>query len=98
MFTANPINISIESRTRILKGEPMLDNTQELVIISKRDYLEMEKAKNNAEYLAKLDKSRAQFERGETISFTMDELEAMEAADWKPTQKVLDFLERTRHE
>ena len=63
MFTANPINISIESRTRILKGEPMLDNTQELVIISKRDYLEMEKAKNNAEYLAKLDKSRAQFER-----------------------------------
>ncbi len=98
MFTANPINISIESRTRILKGEPMLDNTQELVIISKRDYLEMEKAKNNAEYLAKLDKSRAQFERGETISFTMDELEAMEAEDWKPTQKVLDFLERTRHE
>lgn len=98
MFTANPINISIESRTRILKGEPMLDNTQELVIISKRDYLEMEKAKNNAEYLAKLEKSRAQFERGETISFTMDELEAMEAEDWKPTQKVLDFLERKRHE
>ena len=67
MFTANPINISIESRTRILKGEPMLDNTQELVIISKRDYLEMEKAKNNAEYLAKLDKSRAQFERSRRL-------------------------------
>lgn len=98
MFTASPINISLESRTRILQGEPMLDNAQGLVVISEQDYREMEKARNNAEYLAKLDESYAQFERGETISFTMEELEAMEAEDWQPTQKVLDFLERTRHE
>ena len=98
MFTTSPINISVESRTRILKGEPMLDNTQQLVVISKQDYLEMEKAKKNAEYLKMLDESYAQLERGETISCTMDELEAMTSDDWVPTQKVKDFLERTRHE
>lgn len=38
-----------------------------------------------------LDESQAQFERGETISFTMEELKAMESDDWQPTQKVLDF-------
>ncbi len=38
-----------------------------------------------------LDESRAQLERGETISFSMDESRAMETDDWQPTQKVLDF-------
>lgn len=98
MLATNPINISVESKKRILQGEPMFDNTQELVIISKQAYLEMEKAKNNAEYLAKLDKSFAQFKRGETITFSMEELEEMMAEDWKPTQKVLNFIERTRNE
>lgn len=51
----------------------------------------MVKAKRNAEYLAMLDESRAQLERGETISFSMEELRAMEADDWTPTKKVLDF-------
>lgn len=94
MFTTSPINISMESRARILKGEPMLDNTQELVVISKRDYLEMEKAKRNAEYLKMLDESYAQLERGETISFTMEELDAMASDGWVPTQKVKDFIEK----
>lgn len=38
-----------------------------------------------------LDESQAQYERGDTISFSMEELRAMESDDWKPTQKVLDF-------
>lgn len=98
MFVANPINVSVETKMRILQGEPMLDNSHGLVVVSERDYREMEKAVNNAEYLEKLNKSREQFKRGETISFTMEELEAMEADDWVPTQKVLDFMERMRHE
>ncbi len=52
-----------------------------------------EKSERNAEYLKMLDESRAQFERGETITFTMEELEAMESDDWVPTQKVLDLCE-----
>ena len=31
----------------------------------------------NAEYLAKLDKSIAEIERGETVTYTMDELKAL---------------------
>lgn len=50
------------------------------------------KEERNAEYLKMLDESRVQFERGETITFTMEELEAMESDDWVPTQKVLDFM------
>lgn len=46
---------------------------------------------NEAESLAMLDESQAQFERGDTISFSMEELRAMKSDDWKPMQKVLDF-------
>ncbi|MCM1136542.1 MAG: hypothetical protein NC400_13330 [Clostridium sp.] len=59
-----------------------------------KDY-ELMKARRNAEYLTMLDESRAQLERGETISFSMEELKEMEADDWKPTQKVLDWMHRT---
>lgn len=58
------------------------------------------KGEKNAEYLAKLHESMAQLERGETISFSMEELRAMEADDWKPTPKVLEWMQRTgyKHE
>ncbi len=49
-------------------------------------------AKRNAEYLAKLDKSRKELEQGKTISFSMDELKEMERDDWKLTQKIIDFM------
>ena len=55
----------------------------------------MAKAKRNAEYLAMLDKSFQQLEEGETISFSMEELRAMESDDWKPTPKVLEWLKKT---
>ena len=51
----------------------------------------LEKEKRNAEYLAMLDESHAQLERGETISFTLEELREMESDSWKPTEKVLEF-------
>lgn len=75
-------------------GEPVIvsrKNNQNVVIVSEHEYNELMKAKRNAEYLAMLDESQAQFERGDTISFSMEELQAMESDDWKPTQKVLDF-------
>lgn len=53
----------------------------------------MVKDRKNAEYLAKLDRSREQAERGETISFSIDELKEMEKDDWKPTEKVKNFVE-----
>lgn len=65
-----------------------------IVIISEAEYNELARAKRNAEYLAKLDESFKQFDDGKTISFSMEELREMESDDWKPTQKVLDWMKR----
>lgn len=78
-------------------GEPVIVSRKEnknVVIISEAEYNALQKVKRNAEYMAKIDESLAQFERGETISFSMEELRAMEADDWKPTSKVLDWMHR----
>ena len=58
-------------------GEPVIVSRKEnknVVVISEKEYNDLLKAKRNAEYLAKLDKSREELEQGKTISFSMDEL------------------------
>ncbi len=62
-------------------------------IIYYQDRVE-QKAKRNAEYLAKLDRSQEQLDQGKTISFTIEELKDMESDDWQPTQKVKEFMEK----
>lgn len=82
---------------KIFNGETIIapgKKKENLIIISEKDYNEMMKAKRNAEYLAKIDESMENHEKGDTISFTMEELRAMEAEDWKPTEKVLEFEKR----
>lgn len=82
-------------------GEPVIVSRKEnknVVIISEAEYNELARAKRNAEYLAKLDESFKQFEDGKTISFSMEELREMESDDWKPTQKVLDWMKRMEQE
>ena len=81
-------------QNKINDGETVIVSGQKkenLIIISERNYNEMLKAKRNAEYLSKIDESIDNHENGDTISFTMEELRAMEAEDWKPTKKVLEF-------
>ena len=68
------------------------------MIVSEKEYNEMQKAKRNAEYLAMLDRSLEQIEQGNTISFTLEELKDMESDDWQPTQKVKDFMEKMADE
>ena len=50
-----------------------------VVILSEREYKEMEKARNNMAYLAKLDLADEQICQGKVIVKTMEELEAMAA-------------------
>lgn len=69
---------------------------ENIYMISEAEYNALQKAKKNAEYLAKIDESIENHKKGDTISFTMEELQAMESEDWKPTQKVLEF-ERTHN-
>ena len=78
MIAERPINISEEYRKIALQGEPILDNSQNLVIISMKNYEEMEKAKHNAEYMAEIDKRVERLARGEGVHKTMEELRAME--------------------
>lgn len=50
---------------------------ENVVIVSEQEYNELQKAKRNAEYLAKVNRSFKQLERGEVIVKSMDEPEAM---------------------
>lgn len=97
MIATKPINLRANLKSYLdnaFNGEPVIvsrKNNQNVVILSEREYNDLIKAKRNAEYLSMINESVAQFKRGETISFTLEELQAMEADDWKPTAKILEF-------
>lgn len=61
-----------------MQGEPILNNSQNLVIISMKSYEEMIKAKHNAEYMAEIGKRVERLARSEGVHKTMEELKAME--------------------
>ena len=82
-------------------GEPIIvsrKDNKNVVVISEKEYNDLQKAKRNAEYHAKIDKSMEQLRQGKTISFSIEELEEMEADGWKPTAKVLEFMEKMKDE
>lgn len=61
-------------------GETVVVSRKEnknVVVISEAEYNALQKAKRNAEYLAHLDRSFAQLERGEVVIKSMDELERL---------------------
>ncbi len=79
---------------KISMGETVVisrPRNENIYMINEAEYNALQKAKRNAEYLAKIHESVQNHEKGDTISFTMDELMAMESDDWKPTEKVLEF-------
>jgi antitoxin YefM len=86
---------------QVFEGETLIvsrPKNENIVMVSEKEYNDLQKARRNAEYLEMLDESFKQLEEGKTISFSMDELREMESADWKPTKKVLDFMERMKDE
>ena len=48
-----------------------------VVILSEEEFHALEKARKNAEYLAKLDRANEQLRTGKVVVKTMEELEAM---------------------
>ncbi len=83
------------------KGEPVViarPKNENVVMVSERDYNELLKSRQNAEYRAHLDSSYEQMAKNQTITFSLDELRNMESDDWKPTQKIKDFMERLKDE
>ena len=83
------------------RGEPVIisrPKNENVVMVSEADYNDLIKARKNADYLAHLDQSFEQLSNGQTISFSLDELRDMESKDWKPTQKIMDFMEHLEDE
>ncbi|MCL1823279.1 MAG: type II toxin-antitoxin system Phd/YefM family antitoxin [Oscillospiraceae bacterium] len=64
----------INSGEKVLIARP---KNQNLVVLSEKDYNELEKAKRNAEYLEKIDRSVRQIAEGKVIIKTTEELEGM---------------------
>ncbi len=67
---------------QVINGETLIvsrPKNENVVIVSEKEYNEMQKAKRNAEYLAMLDRGFADMEQGKGITKTMEELEAMAA-------------------
>lgn len=65
---------------KVVGGETIIvsrPKNENVVIVSEQEYNELQKAKRNAEYLAMLDESYAQLERGEVVVKSMEELERM---------------------
>lgn len=97
MIATKPIDLRAKLKDYLdsaFSGETVIvsrKNNQNVVIVSEREYNELMKAKRNAEYMAKIDESLENHARGDTISFTMEELKAMEADDWKPSERILEF-------
>lgn len=59
-------------------GETIIVSRKEnknVVVISEQEYNELQRAKRNAEYLAKLDQSFSQLKKGEVVKLSMEELE-----------------------
>lgn len=82
-------------------GEPVViarPKNENVVMLSEKEYNELLKARQNVEYLARIDSSYEQLEKNQPISFSLDELRNMESDNWKPTQKVKDFMERMNNE
>ncbi|MDR3013672.1 MAG: type II toxin-antitoxin system Phd/YefM family antitoxin [Chitinispirillales bacterium] len=68
------ISALVSSGERVLIARP---KNQNLVVLSERDYNELEKTKRNAEYIEKIDRSSRQLEEGRIVVKTMEELEGM---------------------
>lgn len=83
MIAAKPIDVRArlkEYMDRAFNGEPVIvsrKGNRNVVIISEQEFNELQKAKRNAEYLMKLERSFGQLERGEIVLKSMEELEHM---------------------
>ena len=62
---------------RILVSRPRNEN---LVVITEKEYNELDRMRQNAFYLTKLDESFKQAERGEVVKYTKKQMRDMETA------------------
>ena len=71
--------LSIDQITQGFPPIPLTVNNVECMLVERKTYEEMARAKRNAEYLAKLDKADEQIRNGQVVVKTFEEIEAMAA-------------------
>lgn len=64
----------VNSGEKVLIARP---HNRNIVILSEKEYNDLEKARRNAEYLDKIDRSMQQLADGRVVVKTMEELEDM---------------------
>ena len=65
---------------KVVNGETVVvsrPKNENVIIVSEKEYNDLQKAKRNTEYLAMLDRSQAQLLHGDVVVKTMEELEHM---------------------
>ncbi len=65
---------------KVVNGETVIvsrPKNKNIILVSEKEYNELQKAKRNTEYIAMLDKSAAQLKHGDIVIKSMDELEQM---------------------
>ena len=83
----------------VVKGETVIvsrPHNQNVVVLSEADYNIREKAFQNMEYLTKIDNGIKALERGEGITLTTDELEAMETMSAAEAKALVEKIERNQ--
>lgn len=82
-------------------GNPVIiarPKNENVVMLSEKDYNELMRLRQNTKYLEHLDYSYNQLAKNQTITLSLDELHDMESDDWKPAQKIKDFMEHMNNE
>jgi antitoxin YefM len=68
------VSALVNAGEKVLIARPHNEN---LVVLSEKEYNELEKTRRNAEYLAKIDRAIQQVSEGRVVVKTMEELEEM---------------------
>lgn len=66
---------------QVINGETVIvsrPNNENVVVLSEKEYNAMQKAARNGVYLAMIDKSMAELEKGSFVIKTLDELRTLE--------------------
>ena len=76
----------------VTSGEVVLiarPRNENLVVMSEKEYNILEKTRRNVTHVAKTDMSLRELAEGKSVSFTVDELEAMENMSAEETQALI---------
>ena len=81
--TANLTQNFREIANLITGGETVLvsrPRNENLVVITEKEYNELERLRQNAQYLAKIDESLKQAQKGEVVKYSKAQMREMETA------------------